>query len=556
MQIDSFSILPQEIQAQIFSFLPADKLKVAALVCKIFQTLADECKIAIINQSYCSGIRSLKLQGESLTELFGRKSASLKCFKSVHPQNDNFIPSLKSLPELSQPRKLTLNCFGTKLKSLALCHFEGLTKLNLERNNLTSSEINSFCHLCQLTKLQELKLSSNQLFASDFQELLKRLSNLRRLSLCGNFIEGHQLDWLENIEQPVNLTWLDLGGNKLGSQGLSYILFNRAMANLEYLNVEHNKIKAMSQLSLKGLPVCLTALKSLNLRENRITDPEIKWMLDDWPIDGLTELNLAYMQCYDQGIKAIAECSKLTSLTFLDLSGNILSPPFWEPFCSSTHLTNLSCLFLSGCGLDDSHIQSLVRCSSFPNLTALDLTENQIQNSGLQHLGQTAFLTNLLHLSLFGCGIEGQGIHHLTRMNSHLISLDLSCNNLKDLSALKHLTHLSNLQMLDLSRCELNSSGASYLGEIDFMTSLTVLNLEDNALGDNVAHWNFYNWRSLKKLILKNCGLEESSIACIASSADLTQLQTLDIRFNSGDKNNFNEMFSCSPSWNYCKVEL
>ena len=171
--------------------------------------------------------------------------------------------------------------------------------------------------------------------------------------------------------------------------------------------------------SLVGLENC-TALQSLNLRHNRITDAGPLANLTD-----LYELFLPYNRITDAGPLA-----GLTNLTGLSLAGNQIANV--GPLAS---LTNLNHLWLSS-----NQITDVGPLASLAKLKTLGLDNNPIADVG--PLAGLAW--NLLSLRLSQTRIMDVGpLANLTNLHS----LRLSSNQITDV---KPLANLTNLRVLDI----------------------------------------------------------------------------------------------------------
>jgi Leucine-rich repeat (LRR) protein len=291
--------------------------------------------------------------------------------------------------------------------------------------------------LCQLTQLQLLDLSNNQLKA--MPESLVQLSQLRSLNLSDNQLTT-LLEWLGQLTQ---LQTLDISDNQLTAlpESLGHL------TQLQTLDISNNQLKAMPESLVQ-----LSQLRSLNLSDNQLTTlPE--WLgqltqlqtldisgnqltvLPEW-IGHFTQLHL--LELRGNQLTALPESlGHLTQLQSLNLSKNKLrSLPEW--LGQLNHLQDLK--------LADLHLTELPQClRSLTQLRELNLNYNQLQTlpSWIDELTQLRVLF--------------VGVNMLTTLPDRFATLQRLEQTFLDSNALTNLpSSLANCEKLSILLLEKN----------------------------------------------------------------------------------------------------
>jgi Leucine-rich repeat (LRR) protein len=285
---------------------------------------------------------------------------------------------------------------------------------------------------------------------------------------------------------------------------------------LLYCNLELKEIR-----EIKALP-CFTALKTLNLSGNLISDFVIKNLLDpDLPLS-IRALSLNDIYVTPLGIShiinhRIAESlltldfrknkvktgsamdilKNCTSLTSLDLSNNSINGFPKMDLKVYGHLSKLTELNLSCNRIGNAGIEFFTSCP-MPDLVTLKVAKNGITNIGTRSLACTTNLNNLRSLDFsrnvsknaldfFGSSEDREKIEEL-----YLSSCKLSVNTLNKFFKANH---LSNLSVLDLSSNDINDNIILMIGNSGYSSQLHCLNLS----------WNgFHSIDPLKSLLFSN----------------------------------------------------
>lgn len=365
---------------------------------------------------------------------------SLVCLSPhvVESSEKVFIPEPVLELEISRslgvsPSEITESLLGEKLKILELSDSQlrdlrGLEHaLNLEILVLRNNLIEDLSPLSGLNKLKRLDLSGNRIAG-----LKKNLVDVSSINTGKSSVSA--------------LTHLNLSGNKLrGLSGINYF------SNLLNLNVSKNSL-----IDLQGLS-SLKKLLTLNASENQLGFVE---SYQDANRNKKYDLGEPFNDVSGNGIRdsdPLSEIHSLTSLTYLQLNGNLISK-----IDSMLSLPSLKVLLLSG-----NQIARIEGLSSFSALEKLSLNDNFI--SDISGIGK---LKNLNFLSMSENRLcDLRELSQLTKLNE----LHLQYNHVKNgkvLSSLKNLVslHMSNNLVQDLS----------FIKDLD---SIQRINLRRNSMG-------------------------------------------------------------------------
>ncbi len=365
---------------------------------------------------------------------------SLVCLSPhvVESSEKVFIPEPVLELEISRslgvsPSEITESLLGEKLKILELSDSQlrdlrGLEHaLNLEILVLRNNLIEDLSPLSGLNKLKRLDLSGNRIAG-----LKKNLVDVSSINTGKSSVSA--------------LTHLNLSGNKLrGLSGINYF------SNLLNLNVSKNSLTDLQGLS------SLKKLLTLNASENQLGFVE---SYQDANRNKKYDLGEPFNDVSGNGIRdsdPLSEIHSLSSLTYLQLNGNLISK-----IDSMLSLPSLKVLLLSG-----NQIARIEGLSSFSALEKLSLNDNFI--SDISGIGK---LKNLNFLSMSENRLcDLRELSQLTKLNE----LHLQYNHVKNvqvLSSLKNLVslHMSNNLVQDLS----------FIKDLD---SIQRINLRRNSMG-------------------------------------------------------------------------
>ena len=239
-------------------------------------------------------------------------------------------------------------------------------------------------------------------------------------------------------------------------------------------------------------------LKSLNFRENSITDEGVKHLTTALIITNcnLNSLGLEGNPITDKGVKHLttALINSNCKLNSLNLAGNKITDKAVEHLTTALTHTNckLNSLSLAGNEITDKAVEHLTGALTRTHckLNSLSLADNQITDDGVKHLTKALINTNcnLNSLELYRNQINDKGVEHLTKA--------LTNNN-----------------------CKLNSLGLNDIGPITnkgvehLTTALTHTNCKLKSLSLDITYTTDRHVEHLATaLINNNCKLNSLSL--------------------------------------------
>lgn len=211
--------------------------------------------------------------------------------------------------------------------------------------------------------------------------------------------------------------------------------------------------------------------------------------------------NLTSLTIHNSTAEDYAFLPSLTQLTYLDLSGCLVSSDTLGYIAQLSELTELN---LSGCGI--SSVESL---GANTKLQRLNLSGNSIYD-----ISVLTTCPDLTHLNLDGNAVSSLDC---LRGNSTLISLDISQNNVVYLAPLSECTKLEELYA--------NGNRITDISVLASMSSLKILCANQNAITDVSALSGCTQLTRLE--------LADNQLSNIDVLAQLTDLTYLDISHNS-----------------------
>jgi len=481
-----------------------------------------------------------------------------------------------------------------------------LTRIDIQNNRITDiSALNSAAQLLQLD------ISDNQDIAfSDVYLILQNNINLMHLGLAG-VRDVFDLFVIQNLQ---NLQTLNVRNTNL-----IYLNGVERLVNLSSLDASQNNIVDISVLDvLVTAPADLQVLTQLSLSENKINDiavletaakltrldlsdntglmfNDVQFIIQNNP--NLTHLGLAGVQGFtdlfalnnlnalqelnmqNTGLTSINGVELFSDLEVLDISHNKISDVF-----------NLNGFFnvpvelqtLKQLKLNDNAISDVGALNGATQLVVLDISGNrnlsfdairlllqdnpQLIHLGIgdvQGLGQLFELSNLTNLQVLNVSNTGlfdiAGIEVFTKLES----LDVSRNNITDISPLSALFSLpAELQML--KHLDLSANRITDISALASVYGLIALDLSDNLnitlfdveiilqnnpgivnLGLAGVQWSFdlfslTSLQNLQTLNMRNTGLVE-----VFGVEQLLSLRTLDL-----SQNNISDISTLSALFN------
>ncbi|KAG6494322.1 hypothetical protein ZIOFF_049346 [Zingiber officinale] len=333
-------------------------------------------------------------------------------------------------------------------------HLGNLT--NLHHLDLSWSKFSGTIppHLENLTNLHHLDLSDCN-FSGTIPPHLGNLTNLHHLDLSDNSNlyfpkDGHSLDWLSGLS---SLIYLDMSFLDLSNASHNFLSTINMLPSLQQLNLCFCSISNIP-LSL-NFHLNLTSLTTLDLSGNIFTSSFPNWL---WNLTSLSSLQLKESQI---GGKLPIEIGNLISITYLDLSLNLLSGPLPDTLSKLKHLTYLDLSYnllgnslpMGIMNLSSLSTLRLINWSiphSFGNFSTMISTSNeQLPSFEVLEMGQDTYPiysgSESITLITKGDQFTFSSILYLVK------SIDLSNNELID-EIYEEFRYLAGLHALNLSR--------------------------------------------------------------------------------------------------------
>ncbi|XP_042414140.1 receptor-like protein EIX1 [Zingiber officinale] len=315
---------------------------------------------------------------------------------------------------------------------LSLSH---LQSLDLSCNDFEGTQIPPL--VGSLHKLRYLDLSRSN-FGGIIPPHLGNLTDLRYLDLGSHdnlyFPKvGHSLDWLSGLS---SLIYLDMSYLNLSDASHNWLSAVNMLPSLQQLHLQGCSINININIPLSlNFHLNLTSLTTLDLTGNIFNSSFPNWL---WNLTSLSSLELWRTEI---GGALPAEIGNLNSLSHLDLFGNLLSGPLPDTLWKLKHLTYL---LLSYNFLGNSLPMGIMNLSS---LSTLYLDNCSLTGPIPSELGN---LTTLNTLSLESNLLSGLIPHEIGKL-VNLEYLDLSINSFEGDITEFHLSNLTKLYDLFLS---------------------------------------------------------------------------------------------------------
>ncbi|KAI3752569.1 hypothetical protein L2E82_24603 [Cichorium intybus] len=324
-------------------------------------------------------------------------------------------------------------------------------------------------------------------------EMLSSLKKLEVLDLSWNYHIDN--DILPSLTTLTSLKILDLSHTNLN--GNFPISEFAALENLEMLDLTACGSNGTFEIQGFERVSIFKKLKTLNLGWNEFNESVI------------TSLN------------------SLPSLTNLDLSYNPMSGPF--PAQEFAALENLEMLDLTGCGFNGAfEIEGSKRVSILRKLKTLNLADNEFNKSMITSLITLSSLTNLdLSNNPMSGPFPAQELSHLTNLEE----LDLTSTQLNDtpnIQGCKTLSRLKRLKSIDLSG---NSFNKNIISCLSVLPSLKILHLSASLpSGNSFPVQDVLKLPDLEVLTLSSSGF--NGTIPMEAFASFHHLKILDLSWN------------------------
>ncbi|KAF7063108.1 hypothetical protein CFC21_069638 [Triticum aestivum] len=410
------------------------------------------------------------------------------------------ISWLTNLPLLQYLSMSTINLSRIADWPHTLNMIPSLRVINLAECLLDTAS-QSLPHL-NLTKLEKLDLSLNNLDHSIASSWFWKVSSLKYLSLQGNL----QANWLfgklpDAIGNMTSLKVLDVSFTNLNETGNL-----KNLCCLEILDLSGNLMNGDIAVLMEGLPQCAwEKLQELHFRGNKFmgTLPNVvgefsslrKLDLVNNNLVGAIPpglMNLAHLTILDFSENQLngnvpSEIGGLTALTYLGIDSNNLTGGIPAELGK---LKYLATLHLSGNKITGPIPPGLMHSTS---LTILDLSSNYLDGSVPTELGS---LENLLYLDLRNNNLSGVITEeHFVNLKSLKI-INLSYNNLKIVVDSDWCSSFK-LQIADFALCQVGPLFPAWLQQLH---GVSILDISSTGLADKFPDWFWYTFSQTKYL--------------------------------------------------------
>ena len=418
----------------------------------------------------------------------------------------------KALQDITSLKILVLEGDGIPKESfsqlaLALKSNRHLEKLWLLNNNLQLSAIDILRSLSDISELNSLNISDNQITEEAGEALAFVVSHnktLEELYLSGNNLGEGLLSVMKALQHIKSLKKLSLSNNNI-SKGVSDELALAIKVNkyLEEIELFASNLKSSAILVLRSLTT-ISTLKNLNINNNHITEEAAEALASVILNNtGLEEIDISNNNLGEGTLKVAKALQRITSLRSLDFGNNNISKAAAGDLAlaikSNKHLEKL-CLHDNN--LHSSAIDILKSLSTISSLKFLNVNNNQIGEAGGKELALVIKNnTRLRELYFRHNNIQNSvmEISEALQSISTIDTLDLGNNNLPERTCDK--LALSNSCSTELrlhSNNYLQSSLIIMLKALeDSTTKLKILNLYGNTITEEAGN-------SLASLISKN----------------------------------------------------
>ena len=397
--------------------------------------------------------------------------------------------------------------------ALAIKSNKHLKSLWLNDNNLRSSANVILKSLTTITTLTVVNLNNNQIPQEADEALASVImhnTGLEELHLYGNNLGVGTLKLAKALQHITTLRILVLDDNNIPQEACDELaLAIKSNKHLKSLWLNDNNLSSSANVILKSLTTIIT-LTVLNLSNNQITQEADEVLASVIMCNtGLEELYLNDNDLNVGILKVAKALQQITTLSILNLGNNNIP----QEACDELALAIISNKHLKKLWLNDNKLYSLVNIilkslTTITTLTVLYLNNNQITQEADEVLASVIMCnTGLEELHLYGNNL-GVGTLKLAKALQHITTLRIlvlgnnhipqeACDELA--LAIKSNKHLKSLLLNDNN---LHSSANVILKSLTTITTLTVLNLNNNQITQEADE-------VLASVIIRNTGLEE-----------------------------------------------
>ena len=205
------------------------------------------------------------------------------------------------------------------------------------------------------------------------------------------------------IKRVQQISFIDLSSNNIGSLGCVEIvkLFDNTNCQLRELNLAYNDIgdEGVKQLSnvLEN-----SQLSSLDLSVNDIGDEGVKQLSNVLENSQLSSLNLGHNNIGDEGVKQLSNGLKNSQLSSLNLEDNNIGDEGVKQLSNVLKNSQLSSLDLGFNNIGDEGVKQLSNVLKNSQLSSLDLGFNNIGDEGVKQLSNVLVNNNKLRWLYLG----------------------------------------------------------------------------------------------------------------------------------------------------------
>ena len=431
--------------------------------------------------------------------------------------------------------------------ALAIKSNEQLKKLWLIDNNLQFSANIILNSLATITTLTVLDLSNNQIpqeAGEALASVIMHNTGLEELHFDSNNLDIGTVKVAQALQHITTLKILNMDKNNIPQGACNELaLAIKSNKHLKEIRLNDNLLHSSSNIILNSLTTIAT-LTVLGLNNNQITQEAGEALAS--VIMHNTRLEELYLNSNNLGIGTVKvgkALQHITTLKMLDLSNNNNIP---QEACNELALAiksnkHLKKLWLHSNSLHYSANVILDSLTTITTLTVLNLENNQLtQQAGeilasviMHNTGLEDLCLNNDHLGVGALKVS-EALQHITTLRILGLSNNEipqeACDNLT--LAIKSNKHLKQLWLNDNN---LYSSANIILNSLTTITTLTVLNLDNNQItqeaGETLASIIMYN-TGLEMLCLNSNNLRLGILKVAKALQHITTLRALSLGNN------------------------
>ena len=430
--------------------------------------------------------------------------------------------------------------------ALAIKSNKHLEILWLNDNSLLSSANIILNSLTTITTLTFLNLDNNQITQEADEALASVImhnTGLEELHLNDNSLGVGTLKVAKALQHITTLKKLDLGNNNIPQEVCDELaLAIKSNKHLKFLWLNDNSLLSSVNIILNSLTT-ITTLTALYLDNNQITQEADEALAS--VIMHNTGLEELYLNGNSLGVGTLKVAKALQHITTLKklVLGNNNIP---QEACDELALAIKSNKHLEILWLNDNSLLSSVNIilnslTAITTLTVLSLSKNQITEEADEALASVIMHNTGLEELHFDGNSLGVGTLKVAKALQHITLLRILClsNNKIPQEACDELALAikSNkyLKKFWLNGNNLHYSSVSILQALSTISSLEVLNMKGNQIGENcgkVLPSLIKSNSSLIEIYLGSNNLSRSAVGISEALQSISSLQSLDLSYN------------------------